>query len=43
MSNYLFDDFNSILIRLANSLPISREIIINYDYVNKIQSAKGKI
>ena len=42
MSNYLFEDFNNIITNLANSLPKDRFIQINYDYVNKIQSAKGK-
>ena len=42
MANYLFEDFNDIVNKLANSLPENRNIIINYDYVNKIQSAKGK-
>ena len=43
MSNYLFDDFNSVINNLAVSLPKDKYIQINYDYVNKIQSAKGKI
>ena len=42
MSNYLFEDFNEVIVKLANSLPNDRYIQINYDYVNKIQSAKGK-
>ena len=42
MANYLFDDFNDIIKRLAKSLPISKKIDINYEYVNKIQNAKGK-
>ncbi len=42
MANYLFDDFNDIIKRLSNSLPKSKKIDINYEYVNKIQSAKGK-
>lgn len=42
MANYLFDDFNNIFTRLTNSLPKTRKIQINYDYVNTIQSAKGK-
>ena len=42
MANYLFDDFNSVLERLGNSLPKDRVIDIDYEYVNKIQSAKGK-
>ena len=42
MANYLFDDFDSVFKRVAKSLPKERIIPINYDYVNKIQSAKGK-
>ncbi len=43
MANYLFEDFNDTILKLANSLPKDRNIKINYDYVNKIQSAKGKV
>jgi D-alanine-D-alanine ligase len=42
MANYLFDDFNSIFKSLANNLPKERKVPINYEYVNKIQVAKGK-
>jgi D-alanine-D-alanine ligase len=42
MSNYLFEDFNSVIEGISRSLPKRRDISINYDYVNKIQSAKGK-
>ena len=42
MANYLFDDFNSILTSLANSLPKTKDINITYEYVNKIQASKGK-
>ena len=42
MANYLFDDFNETLNKLTLSLPKKKDVIINYDYVNKIQSAKGK-
>jgi D-alanine-D-alanine ligase len=43
MSNYLFDNFNDIFNELTFSLPKNKTIAINYDYVNKIQNAKGKI
>ena len=43
MANYLFDDFNDIIVRLTKSLPKDKKIQINYEYVNKIQSAKGKV
>jgi len=42
MANYLFDDFNSLLLNLSKSLPCKNKINITYDYVNKIQCAKGK-
>ncbi|MCJ8326539.1 MAG: D-alanine--D-alanine ligase [Campylobacterales bacterium] len=42
MSNYLFDDFSAVIKDLASSLPKKQRINITYDYVNKIQSAKGK-
>ena len=42
MANYLFEDFNKVILDLSKSLPRDKFIPINYDYVNKIQSAKGK-
>ena len=42
MANYLFEDFNEILISLAKSLPNTKDIKITYEYVNKIQASKGK-
>jgi len=42
MANYLFEDFNEVFENLANALPKTKKILINYDYVNTIQSAKGK-
>ena len=42
MSNYLFNDFNSVINELSNNLPQKEQINVTYDYVNKIQSAKGK-
>ena len=42
MANYLFDDFENTLLSLAKNLPQQKHIPITYDYVNKIQSAKGK-
>ncbi|WP_320033369.1 D-alanine--D-alanine ligase [Halarcobacter sp.] len=42
MANYLFEDFNKTLVSLSSSLPKQKSIKITYDYVNKIQSAKGK-
>ena len=42
MANYLFDDFNTVVVKLTNSLPKRKKIDINYEYVNKIQAAKCK-
>ncbi len=42
MANYLFDDFNKVLTSLSNNIPKKNKINITYDYVNKIQSSKGK-
>ncbi len=42
MSNYLFDDFETILMNLSKNLPKVNNILINYEYVNTIQQAKGK-
>lgn len=42
MANYLFDDFNTILKGVINSLPQTKQIQIDYAYVNKIQANKGK-
>lgn len=42
MANYLFADFETILIQLSQSLPKKHEIKVDYQYINKIQSAKGK-
>ena len=42
MANYLFDDFNELFTKVATTLPSKKKIQINYDYVNTIQSAKGK-
>lgn len=42
MANYLFDDFNEVFVNLSENLPRSKKIQINYEYVNTIQSAKGK-
>jgi D-alanine-D-alanine ligase len=42
MSNYLFDDFGNVIIALSENLPKVTDIVINYEYVNTIQQAKGK-
>ena len=43
MANYLFDDFEGTLERLAASLPKEREINVDYKFINSITSAKGKL
>ncbi len=42
MANYLFKDFEDILDRLSKNLPKERNIVIDYQYIHSIQSAKGK-
>ena len=42
MANYLFDDFDNVLENLAKNLKKEKEIKIDYEYINKIQMAKGK-
>lgn len=42
MANYLFEDFNDIIVSLSKSLPRTKDIKITYEYVNKIQASKGK-
>jgi D-alanine-D-alanine ligase len=42
MANYLFEDFEGMLWRLAKNLPQEDQISIDYQYIHSIQSAKGK-
>jgi D-alanine-D-alanine ligase len=42
MANYLFDDFESTIQKLALDLPKQKKITIDYSYINTIASAKGK-
>lgn len=42
MANYLFDDFNAALDSLIFSLPKEKPIPIDYQYIHKIEVAKGK-
>lgn len=42
MANYLFEDFQDLFTKVASNLPKKKFIPINYEYVNKIQVAKGK-
>jgi len=42
MANYLFDNFDEVIEKLANSLKYEKKIEIDYSYINKIQMAKGK-
>ncbi len=43
MANYLFPDFEGMINRLFKNLPNEQNIIVNYDYIHSIQSAKGKV
>jgi len=42
MANYLFNNFDEVIDKLANSLKFEKKIEIDYSYINKIQMAKGK-
>jgi len=42
MANYLFEDFEAMLVRLSKNLPKENTIAIDYQYIHSIQSAKGK-
>jgi len=42
MANYLFNDFEEVLVDVANTLPKAKSINIDYLYINSIQKAKGK-
>ncbi len=42
LANYLFDDFETVLEKLAKNLKKEKTITIDYAYINKIQMAKGK-
>lgn len=42
MANYLFEDFEAMIWRLAKHLPKESDIVISYDYIHSIQHAKGK-
>ena len=42
MANYLFEDFEGMLGRLAKHLPKEQTIKVDYQYIHSIQQAKGK-
>ena len=42
MANYLFEDFEGMLQRLFEHLPKEQNIVVDYQYIHSIQSAKGK-
>lgn len=42
LANYLFVDFRSALEELSRNLPKPREIKVGYEFLHKIQFAKGK-
>ncbi|MDO5046566.1 D-alanine--D-alanine ligase [Campylobacter sp.] len=43
LANYLFNDFEETINSLAKNLPKERDIKINYQFINSITSAKGKL
>lgn len=42
MANYLFANFEDTLFAIAKSIPKKSHIKLNYNYIHKIQKAKGK-
>lgn len=40
MSNYLFDDFDKVINDLSQNLPTTKNININYEYINSIRDNK---
>lgn len=40
LANYLFDDFENMIYNFSKNLPKSRKILIKYQYINQITSAK---
>lgn len=42
MANYLFENFESSLEQLSNSLPHAKRAKVNYEYIHSISKAKGK-
>jgi D-alanine-D-alanine ligase len=42
MANYLFENFEEMVIRLSKNLSYEQNIKIDYAYIHSIQSAKGK-
>ena len=42
LANYLFDDFEDVLEKLAKNVKQENLIPITFEYINKIQMAKGK-
>lgn len=43
MANYLFEDFNDCIEKLAKSFQHTKNIEINYKFINSITSNKGKL
>ncbi len=42
MANYLFEDFEEVILSLSKALPSATKVPSEYRYINSIQSAKGK-
>ncbi|MDR0665076.1 MAG: D-alanine--D-alanine ligase [Helicobacteraceae bacterium] len=43
LANHLFDDYETTLNELMDSLPRSRQIAVTYNYIRSIKTAKGKL
>jgi len=43
LANYLFEDFENVLEKLAQNLPKRQKIKVDYSYIHSIHSAKGKL
>ncbi|ASM34293.1 D-alanyl-alanine synthetase A [Campylobacter sputorum subsp. bubulus] len=43
LANYLFNDFENIILKLAKNTPKSKQIDIDYKFINSITSAKDKL
>jgi len=43
LANYLFADFNEALRELSRNLPSGQKINVEYNFINQITSAKGKL
>ena len=42
MANYLFEDFEQVIVDLSSALPEPKRVKVSYEYIHSISSAKGK-